>query len=135
VAIHKGDVLRIEDARVLKGHVLLDVATTLQSVTRGVGAYEHQSIEIGEVTLAFSSKGNPDLLISKWVRISDTPPSKLGNTGRRSRSRKYSSVMSVPEVEEALGVPVTRVDLGAKILYKYKDMTVEFQDGKVSDVR
>ena len=25
--------------------------------------------------------------------------------------------------------------LGPKVLYKYKDMTVEFRDGKVADVR
>jgi len=25
--------------------------------------------------------------------------------------------------------------LGEKVLYKYKDMTVEFRDGKVTDVR
>ena len=43
--------------------------------------------------------------------------------------------MSFAEVESALGVPQTRVDLGEKVLYKYKDMTVEFHDGKVTDVR
>lgn len=43
--------------------------------------------------------------------------------------------MSFAEVESALGVPQTRVDLGDKVLYKYKDMTIEFHDGKVTDVR
>jgi hypothetical protein len=43
--------------------------------------------------------------------------------------------MSFAEVEDALGLPVTRVDLGEKVLYKYKDTTVEFHDGKVVDVR
>lgn len=43
--------------------------------------------------------------------------------------------MSFAEVEKALGIPQTRVDLGEKVLYKYKDMTVEFHDGKVTDVR
>jgi hypothetical protein len=43
--------------------------------------------------------------------------------------------MSFAEVETALGVPQTRVDLGEKVLYKYKDMTVEFHEGKVTDVR
>ena len=43
--------------------------------------------------------------------------------------------MSFAEVEADLGVPQTRVDLGEKVLYKYKDMTVEFHDGKVIDVR
>jgi hypothetical protein len=44
--------------------------------------------------------------------------------------------MSFAEVEAALGLPETRVDLGEKVLYKYKNMTtVEFHDGKVTDVR
>jgi hypothetical protein len=43
--------------------------------------------------------------------------------------------MTPPEVEAALGVPETSVDLSEKVLYKYKNMTVEFRDGKVTDVR
>jgi hypothetical protein len=42
---------------------------------------------------------------------------------------------TIADVEKILGVPATRVDLGEKVLYKYKDMTVEFHDGKVTDVR
>jgi hypothetical protein len=38
-------------------------------------------------------------------------------------------------VEAALGLPTTKVDLAGKVLYKYKDMTVEFHGGKVSDVK
>lgn len=43
--------------------------------------------------------------------------------------------MTLANVEKILGPPTTKVDLGEKVLYKYKDMTVEFHDGKVSDVR
>ena len=43
--------------------------------------------------------------------------------------------MTFAEVESALGLPVTKIGLGEKTLYKYKDMTVEFHDGKVTDVR
>jgi hypothetical protein len=43
--------------------------------------------------------------------------------------------MTIAEVESVLGPPQTRVDLADKILYKYKDMTVEFREGKVADVR
>jgi xanthosine utilization system XapX-like protein len=42
--------------------------------------------------------------------------------------------MTPAEVEAAVGVPDTKVDLGEKVLYKYKNMTVEFHDGKVKDV-
>jgi hypothetical protein len=43
--------------------------------------------------------------------------------------------MTPAEVEAVLGLPETKVDLGEKILYKYKNMTVEFHDGKVTDVK
>ena len=43
--------------------------------------------------------------------------------------------MSFAEAEKALGVPLTRVELEEKVLYKYEDMTVEFHDGKVTDIR
>lgn len=43
--------------------------------------------------------------------------------------------MSISSVEVLLGPPAVKVNLGDKVLYKYKDMTVEFRDGKVSDVR
>jgi hypothetical protein len=136
--IHKGDVLLINNVRTRKqGEIIfLDVSTSPQSVTRGIGANEHQSVEIGRIQFTIASTGDPDPLISQWLRISDTAPSsKLGNTASGVKVKEVKLGMSVPEVEEALGVPVTRIDLGAKVLYKYKDMTVEFQDGKVTDVR
>lgn len=43
--------------------------------------------------------------------------------------------MTTNQVDKILGSPTTKVDLGEKVLYKYKDMTVEFHDGKVTDVR
>jgi hypothetical protein len=43
--------------------------------------------------------------------------------------------MTFAEVEAALGLPITKVDLAERVLYKYKDMTVEFHEGKVSDVK
>ncbi len=33
-----------------------------------------------------------------------------------------------------MGRPTTRVDLGEKVLYKYKDMTAAFKDGNFTDV-
>jgi hypothetical protein len=43
--------------------------------------------------------------------------------------------MTPADVEAALGSPETKVDLGEKVLYKYKNMTVEFHDGKVTGVK
>ena len=42
---------------------------------------------------------------------------------------------SMAQVTEALGQPVTMIDLGAKKIYQYRDMKVVFVDGKVSDVQ
>jgi hypothetical protein len=38
-------------------------------------------------------------------------------------------------VEDILGKPERIVDLGAKVIYVYKDMKVTFVDGKVTDVQ
>lgn len=41
---------------------------------------------------------------------------------------------SIDEVTASLGAPVTVIDLGSKKIYKYKDMKITFNDGKVSNV-
>lgn len=43
--------------------------------------------------------------------------------------------MTPEEVESALGTPQTKVDLGAKILYRYEGITLEFSAGKLIDAR
>ncbi|MGI8962370.1 MAG: hypothetical protein ACR2IV_21955 [Bryobacteraceae bacterium] len=106
------------------------------------GAYEHQRVEAGLVEIKFSGavdKKNmdaADALASHWFRMFDTADAaKLGNTASGVFVNQVKAGMSFSEVEQALGVPLTRVDLGEKVLYKYKDLMVEFHDGKVTDVR
>jgi len=41
---------------------------------------------------------------------------------------------SIEQVTASLGAPITIVNLGAKQIYKYKDMKITFRDGKVADV-
>ena len=41
---------------------------------------------------------------------------------------------SIDDVTAALGQPLTKINLGSKQIYKYKDMKITFKDGKVSDV-
>lgn len=43
--------------------------------------------------------------------------------------------MTTDQIERILGAPATKADLGEKVLYKYANMTIEFHDGKVTDVR
>jgi len=136
--LRKGEVLTIGNVRTSRQGktVILEAASVPHSLTRGIGAYEHQTVEIGKVTLVFVSNGNADALISKWLRLSNTiERDKLGNTSSMVEVKQVKLGMSYAEVEQVLGVPATRVDLNTKVLYKYKDMTIEFQDGKVSDVR
>ena len=144
--IRKGEVLIISNVRRrTKVRVFIGRGETRHSLTRGIGAFEHESIEVGKINLAFASNGfrgrsqgggDNDQLISKWLRLSDTAErAKLGNTASMVEVKQVKLGMSFAEVETALGLPVTRVELNTKVLYKYKDMTVEFQDGKVSDVR
>ena len=77
--------------------------------------------------------GDPKPSASKdWEPFKDqkaTPPPAP------SSGKQLKSGMTFAEIESVLGPPETRADLGSKVLYKYKDMTVEFHDGKVTDVR
>ncbi len=43
--------------------------------------------------------------------------------------------MTVDQVEAAFGLPDKKVNLGAKIIYVYKDLKVTFTNGKVSDAQ
>ncbi len=110
-------------------------------VERGRGAFQHESFEIGAAELRFSTGGLDDggILkeIEQWVKVFDSQDQavEFGNTASGVRVRQIKAGMSFAEVEAAMGPPQTRVDLSDKVLYKYKDMTVEFRDGKVADVR
>ena len=60
--------------------------------------------------------------------LADSTPATTG-------TKEIKLGMTTGQVEKILGDPATKVDLGEKVLYKYKDMTIEFHDGKVTDVR
>ena len=137
--LYKGEALFVEKVRIADhGRIIWLQAHTLapHSWTRGIGAFEHESHEIGRVMFVFKSDNDPNSLISKWLQISTAvSPDKLGNTASMVQVKQVKLGMSSAEVEDALGLPITRIDLAAETLYKYKDMTIEFQDGKVTDVR
>jgi hypothetical protein len=66
-----------------------------------------------------------------WAQVRVT----AGGSAGGGKVREIKLGMTFAEVEAVLGLPVTKVNLGEKALYKYADMTVEFHGGKVSDVR
>jgi hypothetical protein len=146
VPIHKGEIVQITGAGARHDVAGVVIAAGPHQVERGIGAYAHQSVESGSTSLVFKvgkaatiDQFNAEL--SKWLTVYDTQEqaaaavASVGNTAAGVYVNEVKLGMSAAEVESVLGVPVTRVDLGPKLLYKYKDMTVEFHDGKVTDVR
>ena len=139
--VAKGEVLRARNAWIRGGwlHIFVE-AIAPHSVTRGVGAFEHESHELPGGILKLSVKDGYDQtrkLVDEWLHIFDSQDEaiKFGNTASGVFVKQVKQGMTFAEVESALGPPITRIDLENKVLYKYKDMTVEFHDGKVSDVR
>ena len=155
--VRKGEVLKITAVRLINvrkashgfekgGYLDLTIENlSPHAVTRGIGAFAHESMELGRAYMAIHAGPSgvdfaaADTLAAQWFTLLDgTNPAdaaQLGNTAAGIFVNQVKSGMSFAEVESALGVPQTRVDLGEKVLYKYKDMTVEFHDGKVTDVR
>ena len=144
-SLRKGEVLKVLRVGFHFGYLSLDLQSlSPHSVTRGLGGFAHQSLEVGEVHIAIRAgdKGKDldaaDALAARWFKPATSPDAtapELGNTASGVFVSQVKTGMSFTEVERALGVPQTRVDLGEKVLYKYKDMMVEFRDGKVADVR
>jgi hypothetical protein len=160
--LHKGEIVKVSYADVSYGYLQLRLKTTSPHTdTRGIGAYEHHELHGGDVLLTFMPDQLPvigkrlgkgpgvrspedrarfEALVAGWLALFDTAEAaqaaQIGNTASGVYVHQVRTGMSFAEVEAALGLPETRVDLGEKVLYKYKDMTtVEFHDGKVTDVR
>jgi hypothetical protein len=116
--------------------------TSPHSIQRGIGAFAHESLEEGELKLIFYSNVLDDFSamvneVDYWLKPFSTAEeaAAFGNTASGVFVREVKLGMTFAEVEQVLGLPQTRVDLGEKVLYKYKDMTIEFRAGKVTDVR
>lgn len=62
--------------------------------------------------------------------------SKVFVSEKAASAPKTVSLGQTPEqVEAVLGPPSTKINLGSKLTYVYKDLKVIFQDGKVADVQ
>jgi hypothetical protein len=144
--LHKGEILFAKYTwfRRLKGGFFTITVQTVSAhqVKRSEGESRHEHLKYGKADLIFETSDNKDYdaiaaLVEKWVRPFDTrtEAAQHGNTASGVYVREVKLGMSFAEVEAALGPPQTRADLGEKVLYKYKDMTVEFHDGKVTDVK
>ena len=143
-ALHKGEILRVDHTYFRPGgRFTIQVENvSVHEIERGQRVLEHRSFERGRADLIFMADDPKDYnstasLVEKWVKVFDSQDEavKFGNTANGAFVKEVKLGMTAAEVEAALGLPETKVDLGEKVLYKYKNMTVEFHDGKVTDVR
>jgi hypothetical protein len=144
--LHKGEIVfaRFTWFRRLRGGYFTITVENLapHQVGRRGGASRHEHLRYGRANLIFETTEPKDYdavasLVEKWLRPFNTraEAAQFGNTASGAYVKEVKLGMTFAEVEAALGLPQTRVDLGEKVLYKYKDMTVEFHDGKVTDVK
>jgi hypothetical protein len=141
--LHRGEVLHIEAVGFYRSrYFIISVENVAPHQTeRGMGALAHRSFETARASLIFttSTPKNLDSVaadIALWLKPFETADAaaQFGNTASGVYVKQVSAGMTTAEVEAALGPPETRVDLPDKLLYKYKDMTIQFRDGKVVDV-
>jgi hypothetical protein len=143
--LHKGEVLYVGRVFISRKKSIfgLSVRTVSpHSIQRAIGAFAHEPLEPGEVTISFTVPDPDDYTaavrqVARWFKVFGTAEDaeKFGNTAGGVFVREVKLGMTFAEVEQELRLPQTRVDLGQKVIYKYKDMTAEFQGGKVTDVR
>lgn len=144
--LHKGEIVfaKFTWFRRLKGGYFTITVQNLAAhqVKRREGASRHEHLKYGRADLIFEPSDAKDndavaALVEMWLRPFDTraEAARFGNTASGVYVKEVKLGMSFAEVEAALGLPQTRVELGEKVFYKYKDMTVEFHDGKVTDVK
>jgi len=67
--------------------------------------------------------------------VEDEQRKKQSASGAPAPAKGVKLGMTPVEVEAALGLPETKAELGEKLLYRFQGMTVEFHNGKVTDVR
>jgi len=119
---------------------------TPHAVERGVGAFKdtyygnvstklrfffnRSVMDSSNLTTVFST-------IDEWVKPFDSYDEaiKVGNTVSGAFVKEIKLGMTFAEVESIFGVPQKKATLGNKVIYKYSDMTVDFVDGKVADVK
>jgi hypothetical protein len=144
--LHKGEIVFARYTwfrRLRGGYFTITVQTVTPHQVKGSeGASRHERTKFGKADLIFETSDTKDYVdiasqVERWLRPFDTraEAAHYGNTASGVYVKEVKLGMSFAEVEAALGPPQTRADLGEKVLYKYKDMTVEFHNGKVTDVK
>jgi hypothetical protein len=144
--LHKGEIVFARFAwfrRLRGGYFTITVQNlTPHQVKRSESGSRHEHVKYGRANLIFETSEPKNYaavasIVEKWLKPFNTrtEAAQFGNTASGVYVKEVKLGMSFAEVEAVLGLPQTRVDLGELVLYKYKDMTVEFHEGKVTDVK
>jgi len=138
----KGEVLYVRGVSTRGESLMLWAETLSLHQVDAERAHERSHMEQGAAEFRFKIPKSAGVyytqhLVETWLKPFDTraQAAQFGNTAGGAFVKQVKAGMSFAEVESVLGLPQTRVDLDSKVLYKYKDMTVEFHGGKVVDVR
>jgi hypothetical protein len=70
-----------------------------------------------------------------WKFITPDARASAGSDLQSGGAPTISLGAGFDDVRTALGAPEKTVNLGAKVIWVYKDLRVSFQDGKVADVQ
>jgi hypothetical protein len=135
--LSKGDILRIMKVKIKKAVKIFtrtDVAmhydasgrTTWLGSAKRTGTGHHANIFTFKLN---KSEGCETLLakIEKYFDIHDTKEDI-------SKGKEIKLGMTTEEIIDVLGEPEKKADLGTKIIFKYSDTVVTFEEGKVTNI-
>ena len=130
VKLKPGDKVYIYKVDAGPSQLVLHIVTANTYDNVNVGSVTH---ELGEEAFVFSYD-KPLAEIGSGTVLDDV--AKWFKTESEASAAKTVKLGQTPEeVETILGPPEKRVDLGAKLIYTYRDMKIIFIDKKVSDVQ
>jgi hypothetical protein len=143
---HKGELLFLGYRKIEKDSIRMIVySVNPHSITAGTGAFQHQNTEVvaADVHFMFPQsvlKGN-DIApikseIEKFFKCFPDYDSAIafGNTASGVFVPEIKIGMTLAEVEKTLGPPDMKFSFPDKILYKYKDFTIEFKNNIVTNI-
>jgi hypothetical protein len=135
--LNKGDVLLVMKVKTKKSfqiYTRTDIAmpydahgrTSLLGSTKGTGTGHHANI----FTFNFAKSDDCNSLmanIEKYFDVYDTKED-IG------KGKEIKLGMTMEEIIDILGEPEKKADLGTKVIFKYPDTVVTFEEGKVTNI-
>jgi len=135
----------VNEARPLLGgppdFVAIDLTSLLKhNVTRGKGAFEHQSPEFLRSQLKLPLGMSCETFQEVWSRLfSSVEKAEVDQLFSRYPSGvlvdELREGMTVEEVEAMMGPPENKAVLGEKVVYFYPRMKITFLKGRLADVQ